>query len=291
MEIHSDIQQQFYFRVYRNTETIRPVDWEVERVDRPYTVFWFVLSGEKTIEVNDIQYDVKKGDLVIFPSQKPFKVLRNTQFNNLHHLDIAIEHRQGPYNFFSLHHFPVVLSSNEENSTSFGKLINLWKKMNTHWISLNNRSEDYNEKMNLQHSIDVIKFNKLTMEWYSELLELLLPVSHDVSFTYDPRLQILFTFIRDNISKNLSLKSLAKEVFLSESHLSLLFRSHLGLSPMGYVRQVRLQKARELLLTTKLQIREISEQVGFEGQSQLSRAFKKNVGVSPAKYRSQSHVI
>jgi AraC-like DNA-binding protein len=292
METISETRQQLYFRVHRNLEIIRPADWEVARIDRPYTVCWYILSGDKSIEVDNVPYHVRQGDLVVFPSQKPFKVNKSNKPIELHHLDIAIENKYGPYNLFSLYKFPVVLSS-QEQSDSFKRFIDLWKKLNAEWSISNpaHSSDDENQNFDLNRTIHILQNNALTIEWYAELLAILRPFSGDVSPSFDPRLQRLFIFIKNNLSEKLSLEILAKEVYLSESHLSLLFRTHLRTSPMDYVREARLQKARELLLTTNLQIKEISEMVGFEGQSQLSRAFKKNVGVSPNEYRNKSDYI
>jgi transcriptional regulator GlxA family with amidase domain len=106
---------------------------------------------------------------------------------------------------------------------------------------------------------------------------LLQPYSAELSPSFDPRLQQVLLYIEDHLADKLSLKRLARQVFLSESHLSLLNRQKLKMAPMEYVRQVRLHKARELLLTTNYRIKEIAEMVGFGEQSQLSSAFRHAV--------------
>ncbi|WP_096200774.1 helix-turn-helix domain-containing protein [Bacillus sp. FJAT-45350] len=280
---------QLYLYVHRTNDTVRLPDWSVDRVDRPYTVFWYVFSGEKSIKVNDIQYEVQAGDLVVFPSQLPFEVIKNNNSITMHHYDIAIENKWGPFNLFSLYKFPIITNL-EKNSIPSSRLLQLWSKLIEQWNpkQMTQFTPTNGEiTFDLSETIDLLKFNSLSIEWFAELLTILSPFSDELSPTFDSRLQYLFHYISDHLSEKLSLNTLAKQVYLSESHLSLLFRQNVNISPMEYVRQVRMQKARELLLTTNLPLKEITEIIGFDGQSQLSRAFRQATGLSPSIYRQK----
>jgi AraC family transcriptional regulator of arabinose operon len=70
-----------------------------------------------------------------------------------------------------------------------------------------------------------------------------------------------------------------------------LFREALGMPLMEYVRQARISRARELLSMTSCSLKEIAEQLGFEDQSQLSRAFRKAEGLSPLSYRKRWQLL
>ena len=284
---------QLYFRVQRIDENIRSADWHIDKVDRPYNVFWLVLSGEKTIFINDVKYVVQKGDFVVFPSQTSFKIVESNRTMSMHHLEIAVENKLGPFNLMTLYNFPTV--TNLTDSAKEVPIINLWRKLINEWTTPNIRnpfSPNNGElKFGLDQTIELLRFNARTIDWFLEVFTLLRPHAAELFPTFDSRLQHLFTFIEKNVATKLSLKRLADEVFLSESHLSLLFRQNVKMAPMEYVRNIRLQKVRKLLLTTNLSLKEISDKIGFDDQSQLSRAFRRATGMSPTEYRQKSDFI
>jgi AraC family transcriptional regulator, arabinose operon regulatory protein len=283
---------QLYFRVHRIDENIRSADWHIDKVDRPYSVFWYVLSGKKTIFINDVKYVVQKGDFVVFPSQTSFKIVESNHTTSMHHLEIAVENKLGPFNLMTLYSFPTV--TNLTDSANEMPIINLWRRLIDEWTpNIRNPFSPNNGelKFGLDQTIELLRFNARTIDWFVEVLTLLRPRAAELFPTFDSRLQHLFTFIEKNIATKLSLKKLADEVFLSESHLSLLFRQNVKMAPMEYVRNIRLQKVREFLLTTNLSLKEISDKIGFDDQSQLSRAFRRATGMSPTEYRQMGDFI
>ena len=65
------------------------------------------------------------------------------------------------------------------------------------------------------------------------------------------------------------------------------FRRVLGLSPMEYLLNHRLEQACHLLLTTHWPVSQVAEACGFGDASYFGKAFRKKTGLSPAKYRAQ----
>lgn len=88
---------------------------------------------------------------------------------------------------------------------------------------------------------------------------------------------------------NLSLSTVADELSLTPSYVTRYFKNKNGLPLMQYVSKIRIEKAKELLETTHLSIKEIVEQVGFVDENNFSRAFRKREGVSPSQYRSNRY--
>lgn len=82
-----------------------------------------------------------------------------------------------------------------------------------------------------------------------------------------------------------SLDELAKESGLSRSVLAERFAHLVGLPPIQYLAQWRIQLAASLLRASSSSLAEIAEQVGYGSEAALSRAFKRHVGVPPAHYR------
>ncbi|MGG3280196.1 helix-turn-helix transcriptional regulator [Paenibacillus solani] len=91
---------------------------------------------------------------------------------------------------------------------------------------------------------------------------------------------------RSYMDCNLSLSTIAEEFSLTPSYITRYFKNKNGLPLMQYVSKIRIEKAKQLLETTPLSIKEIVEQVGFVDENNFSRAFRKREGISPSQYRS-----
>ncbi|MGW7680206.1 helix-turn-helix domain-containing protein [Kribbella sp. NPDC054772] len=91
-------------------------------------------------------------------------------------------------------------------------------------------------------------------------------------------------------SVDLSLGALAAELGISPSQLSRRFRAVHGVTPVAYLRDLRLHKARELLTETDSTLRVIAEQTGYRSAFYLSRVFSSQTGQSPSEYRRTSRV-
>jgi len=85
---------------------------------------------------------------------------------------------------------------------------------------------------------------------------------------------------------NLSLTLIAEEFNITPQYLSTLFKEKVGTNLSDYIFQLRLSKAKELLVNTNMSVNEICQKIGYTHVSSFIKAFKKNEGISPAKYRS-----
>lgn len=92
-------------------------------------------------------------------------------------------------------------------------------------------------------------------------------------------------YIHSHINEDLSLSVLADIVFLSPKYLSSMFSQVTGISLNKYIKKVRMEKARELLLTTNIKISDISQEVGYSYVSYFIRIFQEEYNMSPETYR------
>lgn len=86
----------------------------------------------------------------------------------------------------------------------------------------------------------------------------------------------------------LDLHMLASQVNLSQSYISRLFKLKYNISVAQYINSVRIKKAKELILLGNDSIKAISIKVGFSGDSQFIRAYKRIEGVTPGNFRSSN---
>ena len=85
-----------------------------------------------------------------------------------------------------------------------------------------------------------------------------------------------------------TIATLANEVGLSRSVLAERFRHYLSETPIGYLTRWRLQLAAQQFATTSKSVAEVAGEVGYESEPSFNRAFKREFGLPPARFRSQS---
>lgn len=85
---------------------------------------------------------------------------------------------------------------------------------------------------------------------------------------------------------DLSLNLLAEQCKTTTSYLSRLFKESFGINFVDYLNQYRIEKAKELLLTTNKPIKDIAITTGFNSQQNFIRVFKKHVGMTPGQFKS-----
>jgi len=101
----------------------------------------------------------------------------------------------------------------------------------------------------------------------------------------EDRVRATIVRMRENLRNPLTLEQLAEEAALSIPHYCAVFRKQAGNSPMQLYAQLRIQHACELLHNTKLEIRAIAEETGYDDAYYFSRIFKRIMGLSPTDYR------
>jgi two-component system response regulator YesN len=92
-------------------------------------------------------------------------------------------------------------------------------------------------------------------------------------------------YIREHYARPITLDDAAHSVFLSPFYLSHTFKDELGITFIEYLTRVRMEEAKKLLSDKSLSMQAIAEGVGYDDASYFSKVFKKNVGVTPNKYR------
>ena len=90
-------------------------------------------------------------------------------------------------------------------------------------------------------------------------------------------------FVRKHITEKISIESLQKAANMSKSSLSRMFKKELGITPMDYVINQRLQRAKELLRMTK-SVKESCFGSGFTDVNYFVRLFKNREGITPGAY-------
>ena len=103
---------------------------------------------------------------------------------------------------------------------------------------------------------------------------------------YVQRINKVVAYINNHLDETLDLKTLANEADLSDFHFHRIFKALKGEAIGGYITRLRLEATARLLRYTALTIEEIAFNIGYETPASLSKAFKKQYGISPTEYRT-----
>ena len=101
------------------------------------------------------------------------------------------------------------------------------------------------------------------------------------------RMKQMLRFVEEHYAEELTVERIADSVALSESACLRSFRQLLGTTPIQFVKQYRIEKAAELLLTTRLKAGEIGAECGFADGSYFIRTFRELKHCTPKEYRER----
>lgn len=95
----------------------------------------------------------------------------------------------------------------------------------------------------------------------------------------------ILSYVQENYTRDVSLNDVAEHVNLSVGYVSDYFKSRMGMNFVDYLTQLRIEKAKDLLIHTNEKIYRVAELVGYQNSQYFVTSFKKKTGVTPAEYR------
>ena len=101
------------------------------------------------------------------------------------------------------------------------------------------------------------------------------------------RTKAMLQYIQAHYSEEISLSQIAGSAHICESECLRCFRNVIGHSPIQYMKQLRIQKAAELLLCTDWKVSDIGQKCGFQKMSYFSKTFRELKGCTPSVFRKQ----
>lgn len=104
--------------------------------------------------------------------------------------------------------------------------------------------------------------------------------------TYDPLVENIKTYIRENMTYAISITELAAVFNYSSKYLGRLFKARAGESIQQYCNRIKVNQAKIMLTETNLSVEQIAAETGFNSLTYFDRVFCKITGMSPNAYRS-----
>ena len=238
-----------------------------------------ILDGEGEFSVDDKVFPVRKGDLLLFnpgmlhqsrrinekePATEFYAGFSNIHFLNMEYNQILFPHRTfllRPKEKTFLHLTRLAESMMAESrSTQPGRYFML-KSYLTQMILLL-----YREQAEQQNSAASGFIFESTGKKYV--------------------VEKIVDYLEDHYTEKISLDQIAQNMYLSPFYISRIFKSEVGDTPINYLINLRMEKARQLLQEKpNCSVQEIALQVGYDDAYHFSKLFKKHFGQSPSQYR------
>ncbi|MCK4515119.1 MAG: helix-turn-helix domain-containing protein, partial [Spirochaetaceae bacterium] len=251
-----------------------------------YLEIFYVCSGSGTFRTGNRQLNVEAGDVV---------VVGNSTF---HSLESSVDQA---FIIIALYFLPELIYRPGESTVDFDYLIPFYSDD----IEFNPRipSEDkvcacvYERMMAIHHELHARR-NYFPAAVKNQICEILLElVRYYRQFSADlqrrgelkrqiDRLNGTLHFLKVHYQKPITLNQIAAVACVSPSYFCKLFKKVTGHSFTDYLRRMRVDSAKDLLLNSDLSISRVGEQVGLENHSYFDRTFRQLTGLSPTEFRA-----
>jgi AraC-like DNA-binding protein len=152
-------------------------------------------------------------------------------------------------------------------------------------VGRNAQFDDILHHLDLMNNIENLLY--ANFRFYSFLGTFRLTVFNYMKKGADNIIEQCIQLMKQRLDQQLTLADLSREMNLSASYLSALFKEKTRYSPIQLFTSLRMQKASQLLKETQLTIKEIAGEMGYPDPYAFSRSFKLVMGVSPKKFRDK----
>ncbi len=159
-------------------------------------------------------------------------------------------------------------------------------------IGLNTQVINLYEEIMLSASLEKPGYQQLISNIVLHMLGILYYNKKNGSFVNNPDIEKINQaqeLMRKSIENPLPPQAIADELGLGYSWFRRLFKKYTGVSPVQYQLQLKLLRAKELMIHSSLTISEIAYELKFDSIAQFSTFFKKREGITPSEFRKRNH--
>ena len=238
----------------------RPVlrDWHIENVCYDDTfVMTLVLDGETQYKVDRKTYLFQKNDIFLFPPKA------------------AHSGRTNPKNPWNFVYIMFRMEMNEATRAYFDKPVLIWRNANE---TLKKQLLDAAQVWAGKTPLHQVKCKFLATQILHDLVLASLPYNN---VPHIQKLEKTRSYIQDHFRSEININALAESVDMSISYYRHLFHQAYNCSPMQYITNLRIENARDLLMSGEVNVTEAAHLSGFNDIYYFSSLFKRKTGYSP----------
>lgn len=274
--------------------TIRVIDFQYRWVPKGWSSdlhrhaifeFIYIEDGEMEVQLNGFTYSLSKGDAIlvksgIYHTVLPVKV--DTNFFDFHfELDEKRIHE-----ILQRIQNPVIKSKSDNIKTFITEFIKKYGDFLKQFVEETKNDSMYSAITLLEVQSSILHLISLIANYFYHNAENMnltsihpayIQLAHESSY-----------LIEKEAINNLKISDLANMLNVDRSYLSNCFKKVYGISPQTYLINVRIRKAKDLLIDTGWSIESIAQKLNFSSTAHFSKHFSKVVGLSPFKFRNHS---
>ncbi len=256
--------------VSKKTDTI---EYQYKHFHKYLELFYFV-EGEGIFEYDGKQKSIAPHDCLIINPHCEHKKYPSTENGTLTYYVLAITNLQFanlPMDCFSA---KKVTRLHFENKNNF-----LLDYINRIIRELTKKDSDFYPKITAFLNCLLIDLHRLSTS------SSVLPTENSLSVPKN--IQAIKSYLETNFTDEITLDSLEKMFFVSKSYLLKEFKKQYGVSPLRYLTQLKLEKAKLLLLGSNMSISEIAYSLNYTSSAYFAETFKQFHGITPTDYRKK----
>lgn len=241
--------------------------------------FFFITHGNGIMEIDSIDVAVKEGDLIIINPNCP-----HTEKSSYNRMD-QLEYIVFAINNLALANKSLPTLNGDDPNPTYYKIMNLNNNKSVILYYLNTLVHEVEEKQ-ANYELACKSILTLFIIYISRNTESTLLIADNPEKLNIECVKIK-NYIDSHYSENITLDILSNLSYVNKFHLVHLFTKQMGISPINYLINKRIEESKNLLTTTNYSIRDISTIVGFSNSSYFSQMFKKFTGDSPRTYKNK----
>ncbi len=245
---------------------LRHKEWHKEDIVEEVEKIYYIRKGKCEIHINDEKYTVSQGEMILIPS------------NSLISFRLTDKKIQTEQDFL---HFDAKIGT--KSIFEFIKFssykIKTDKKIAEHYFNELSRSfDDPMEETLYKHMI----LTELVLYFFKKAEGQFIPPSTNKNIS----LSNVIKYIDEHcIDSDCTVENIAKKNNVSVNHLIRIFKKQYSITPGKYMENIRMERIKKFLIETNLPVNVISSSTGYDSYEVMSKAFKKNTGLSPSAFR------
>lgn len=251
---------------------------ETEYHDHDFAEITYILSGRGNYYIDGNTYQVQKGDVLIHnPGSKHCNIILESE-------EPMVEFCAG-FTDFQINNMPpnsIVFRDGKPIMKTSGLLR---KEITRHCYEMVSENDGFQLGKYFMLKTHLIQILLLMIRSISEPLDIQKGYNFE-TYSRNYAVKRIITYLNENYENKISLDQIAHNMYLSPVYISKIFKEETGDSPINYLINIRLEKAKDILSKGECgSIKEVANRVGYEDVYHFSKLFKKHFGLTPSDYK------
>lgn len=264
--------------------TVNP--WGHRDISSPFIRLYYIKQGRAVLHLPEGDMEATAGHMYLIPSYVPHSYECDPGFD-FYYLFVFQWLERG-VSVFQTYDFPYQVRSNEATQLLFENYCNLYPQLNLPSEDAAKFDAHPSYREYVQAYMQMAHYERLQLHGLVEILfSYFVKQAKLRAVMSDVRMAGLMKYVQEHMEDPLSTEELARHACVTKCHLIRMFRSSLGVTPLRYITQCKVQYAQTLLLRTDLSVKQVGEAVGFKDISYFIRLFRRQLGFTPQEYREK----